>query len=223
MKQLRELRELVREILLAEADVMDFANALVGRYGLIRFEVFDTKTSLVVVSKDAKDGDGYLTYPKPLGLVTATKTNDGGWRIAKMYADSAAVAIMLLAASLESFGKVYADYSVSPAAQQVIKRYFDKNEDDPKKVRTNSDKWRLKDDSEPDFLKAAYLGPVGFDLKAALKQGEAIVDPYIMKQDQEAVEDAILSAGGIGFHAAYGDDGRTKTRKKASSDVPSEA
>ncbi len=222
MTLLNELREVVRELLLSEAGVADFANAQAGRYGLVRFEVSDTKVCLVVVSKSEEAKAGHLRIPKPLGLVTATKVNDGGWRIAKMYADSAPVAILLLAASLEAYKRVYTDYSVSPAAQQVIKRYFDKNEDDPTKVHQNADKWRMKDDREPDFLRAAYLGPVGFDLRGALKQGEAAVDPYIADQDQEAVEEAILGVAGMGFHTAYGNDDRTKARKKPS-DVPSEA
>ena len=223
MTSLDELRALVRELLLSEASVIDFANAQTDRFGLIKFQLFDHKISLVVVSTTEKAGDQHLSFPKPLGLLTATKANSDGWRIAKMYADSAPVAMLLLAASLEAFGKVYPDYSVSPAAQQVIKRYFDKHKDDPTKVQLGADADRMKDDSEAEFLRAAYLGPVGFDMRKAVKQGERAVDPFILDQDQETVEDAILSAASAGFSKAYSDDERTKSRKKASSDVPSEA
>lgn len=141
-----------------------------------------------------------------------------------MYADNASVAIMLLAATLQSLRKVYADYSVSPAAQQVIKRYFDKVKNDPTLVTLNDDPYRNNShDNDPPWLKAAYLGPVGFNLEAASKQAELAIDDVLADQDQDDVEHALFDAASYGFNVAYDDNGRTKSRKKASSDVPSEA
>ncbi len=220
---LNEIRALVHEILLTEVNAVDFANSLIGRYGVTRFQVFDHKVTFTVLStKEKVKYDNVVTIPKVLGSVTATKGGNDVWRINKMYADNAPAAIMLLAATLESLGKVYADYSVSPAAQQVIKRYFNKVKDDPALVTLNDDPYRNNShDNDPPWLKAAFLGPVGFNLAAASKQAELAVDDVLTDQDQENVENAILDAASYGFSAAYDDDAKTK-RKKSSSDVASE-
>lgn len=224
MTPLLELRQLVRELLLAEANAIDFANNLIGRYGVIRFQVFDHKVTFIAIStKERVKHDNVVTIPKVLGSITATQGGDNVWRINKMYADNASAAILLLAATLESLKKVYADYSVSPAAQQVIKRYFDKVKDDPTLVTLNDDPYRNHPkDNDPDFLKAAFLGPVGFNMRAAVKQAELAIDDVLIDQDQEDVENAILDAASYGFDTAYSDNMKTK-RKKRASDVPSEA
>lgn len=210
-KPLNELRSLVRELILSEANVVGYANSQIGNLGLFRAEFFQ-RISLVVISSKETLKEPHVSFPKPLGLLTAAK-HANAWRITKMYADSAPAAVMLLAAALESFKRVLADHDVSPAAQQVIKRYFDKNKADPAKIELLGDKSRGKNGPEPDFLSAAYLGPVGFDLNSALKHGEHVIDTYIETQDQAEVEAAIMNTAYDGFTFAYDSDSKTKRKK----------
>lgn len=215
----------MRELLLTEANAIDFANNLIGRYGVIKYQFFDHKITFVVVSANEKvKYDNVVTIPKVVGLITANQGGNDVWRINKMYADNASAAIMLLAAALESLGKVYADYSVSPAAQQVIKRYFNRVKDDPTLVKLNDDPYRNKpeDTDEPDFLKAAFLGPVGFNMRAAVKQADLAIDDVIDGQDPEEVERAILDSASYGFDTAYDSDVKTKRKKKSDHEPESE-
>lgn len=125
-------------------------------------------------------------------------------------ADSAAISVVLLAASLEYWKCVFADHSVSPAAQQVIKRYFDQNKDNPALVEPDADSYGRR--SAPDFLKAAYLGPVGFNLAQAIETGEKAIAKAVVGSEFERddVLDMIKDAANNGFDRAYNDV--TKTR-----------
>lgn len=172
-------------------------------------------TTLLAISTNVDDVEEHegVPIPRVLGLSHAIHEYDGNYRLHRLYADSASVSIVLLAASLEYWKSVFADHSVSPAAQQVIKRYFEQNKDNPTLIEPNADSFGRR--TAPDFLKAAYLGPVGFNLEQAIKTGEIAIDfatelgapSGISRED---VIDMIKDAGDNGFDRAYNDLSKTR-------------
>jgi len=206
---LNELRELIHRQLIEEANVMDLANRQLDRVAIVSY-MNGRMTSLIAISTSEIVNHEGVPIPKVLGLAQAVSEYDANYRLHRLYAENAVVSIVLLAAALEYWKSVFADYSVSPAAQQVIKRYFDQNKDNPNLVELEADTaGRAK---HPDFLRAAYLGPVGFDIAGALAAGDKAIaaagDPGNWGHDD--VRDMIVDAAFNGFDRAYSDDVKTK-------------
>ena len=102
-----------------------------------------------------------------------------------------------------------------------MKRYFQAFKDDPKRIELNADPnrethgpsiWQPDGD---DFLKAAYLGPVGFNLSSAESSGDTAVEASV-DPNTPAVKEAgrvrawLKVVAKKGFEAAYDDVKRTK-------------
>lgn len=208
MVTLKELRQYVQSQLIQEVDVMSLANRQINRVGIVVYKN-GTMTSLIAVSMDIVNHEGVPT-PQVMGLSQAIHEYDGNYRLHRLYADSAAISVVLLAASLEYWKRVFADHSVSPAAQQVIKRYFDQNKGNLALVEPDADSYGRR--SAPDFLKAAYLGPVGFNLAQAIETGEKAIAKAVVGSEFERddVLDMIKDTANNGFDRAYNDV--TKTR-----------
>jgi len=219
---IRELKTYisVSDLLLSEAlNVAAMANRGLATRGLVTQASAKSTESIVAVS--AKQTEFYKSYggeiPKVLGAAVSTQDLLGR-RLNTLYADDATTAVMLLAASFEKWEWVVPDQSVSPAARQLLKRYFEEFKDDASKIQLGADTKR-KDPNDPDFLRAAYLGPVGFELNRAVQTGEAAViatiEPEDLSKEEIAnVKDWVTNRAKKGFSEAYGDDARTKIPKE---------
>ncbi len=211
MNVLNELRELVRLQLIQEAGVVDLANRQLERIGLMVYEN-GRMTSLIAISTTVVVEHEGVPIPMVLGLAQANLEYDANYRLHRLYADNAAVSVVLLAASLEFWKSVFTDHSVSPAAQQVIKRYYEQNKDNPALVEPGADVVG-KNRNVPDYLRAAFLGPVGFDIEQALAEGEKAIDNVTHLLDEstrEDVVDMIKDAADNGFDRAYNDISKTR-------------
>lgn len=203
------LLEVIRQ-LIAEASIVDFANKLSGKIGLLVDKDeeldFDGPPLFVLVALQEKNGKIIST-----GYIGASDEGDG-FRINKMYAHDAKTAVFLLAAALESWKRVFTDFNVSPAASDVIQRYYNQNLNDETKIEKFADRDLAKSKSE-DFLRAAYLGPVGFDLKAsqylALDMIAAISE-QTGADKSEIIQNFVLG-GSEEFNKVYADKSKTKT------------
>jgi hypothetical protein len=208
---LTELRRLIHLQLIEEASVIDLANRQLDHIAIV---VRPGGAGPTLYAVSAIETEKYLGVhsPKVLGLAQAFKEHDAYYRLNRLYADKSVAAIVLLAAALEFWKSVLPDYSVSPAAQQVIKRYFEQNKDNPKLIELDADTNGKR--TQPDFLKAAYLGPVGFDLDAAFAAGDSIIEKAIKLNnhayDREDIIDHMKDTANDGFDRAYADV--TKTR-----------
>ena len=219
---IRELKTYisVTDLLLSEAlNVAAMANRGLGMRGLVVTKTGSSTETIVAVS--TKQTVFYRPYhgdvPKVLGAAVSV-ADLSGRRLKTLYADDATTAVMLLAASFEKWQWVVPDQSVSPAARQILKRYFDEFKDDPKMIELDADTKR-KDPDDPVYLRAAYLGPVGFDLGRAIGLGdqavEAVIEPEDKSQEEtENVKQWITNCAKEGFTAAYGDAARTKIPKE---------
>jgi len=220
---LNELRQLVYFELLGEAlDVGAMANRGLATRGIV---IADAQGGEYLVAVSTKDSASYSiaydsTLPKVVGSA-AGKQEAGGWRLHTLYADDPSTAVMLLGAALERWKKVLPDAAVSPAAQAVMKRYFQAYKDDPSRIELNADPERQahgKSIWQPDgddFLKAAYLAPVGFNLNAALANGEKAAADAVDTETPPIKEIGRVRAwlqiiAKKGFEAAYDDVKRTK-------------
>lgn len=204
---LREFKQLLYFELLGEAlDVGAMANRGLGTRGIV---VADVQGGEYLVAVSLKDSATYpIAYdaalPKVLGSATGQSKGDV-WQLRTLYADDPVTAVMLMGAAIEHWRRVVPDDSVSPAAQAVIKRYFEAYKDDPKRI----------ENADQGFLKATYLGPVGFDFNKASGAGdravEAAVDPATPPVKESGRVRAWLQiVAKKGFEAAYDDIKRTK-------------
>jgi very-short-patch-repair endonuclease len=208
------LRALIHESLLQEASITDFANRMLGHVGIVLGD-YGSRVKLVAVSMaETETASGGVIIPKVLGFVDATVTsgkNSGKYyRITQLYADDPVISMTLLSAALEHYKRVLTDHSVSTAAQQVIKRYYDRNKDDPSRVEIDGDFDRKSKD--PDFLRAAYLGPVGFDISRAFELGDSAAEKASRQaaKDIDEVHDAVMDAGRRKFYDAHDDNVKTR-------------
>ena len=153
--------------------------------------------------------------PTILGAAVGEPAGDNTWRLRTLYAEDPTTAIMLMGAAIERWKRVLPDYSVSPAAQAVLKRYFEQNVDDPTKVEVGADSANRKDQNEADFLKSAYLAPVGFDLGRAEDNGDAAVNSAVDAnippvKEARRVREWLRQLASKGFDEAYKSDIKTK-------------
>ncbi len=208
MITLYELRQIVRVHLLEEAGVVDLANRQLSHIAIVT-----VKTSLIAVSTSEVVIHEGVPVPKVLGMAQADHEQNKDYRLRRLYADTAATSIVLLAAALEHWKRLLPDHSVSPAAQQVIKRYFEQNKGDPTRIELGGDLYKDDTNEHADFLKAAYLGPVGFDISRALSLGEKAIDNALTQSNdwtRDNVYDMVIDAAYNGFDQAYSDDVKTK-------------
>lgn len=204
---LREFKQLVYFELLGEAlDVGAMANRGLATRGVV---VADAQGGEYLVAVSTKDSATYpiaydATLPKVTGSASGQNKGDA-WQLRTLYADDPSTAVMLLGAAIEHWQRVVPDDSVSPAAQAVIKRYFQAYQDDPKRI----------ENADLGFLKATYLAPIGFNLSAALANGEKAaadaVDPATPPvKELGRVKAWLQIVAKKGFEAAYDDVKRTK-------------
>lgn len=205
-----ELRQLLlwEALLLSEVNVTRLATKGAKNSGVV-IDLHDSYLgengqTVLVVSKT-----GQVKGAAELYKITVTKKPV--WKMHTLWADAPTTAMTVLAASLERFKAIVPDETVSPAAQAMIKRYFDENKDDPTKVAKDA---APEHHDGPDFLRAAYLGPVGFDLTSALQAGDDIILSMIDKsqsdlEDEDAVVRTLLNQGRYGFNKSYASPKKT--------------
>lgn len=203
------LFEVIRQ-LVAEASVIDFANRVAGKIGLltgIDSELeFDGPALHILIALQEKDGKVVST-----GYIGASDEGDY-FRINKMYANDAKTSIFLLAAALQSWSRVFTDFRVSPAASDVIQRYYKQFSEDSSRIEKFADNDLYKK-KQPDFLRAAYLGPVGFDLASARRAGDRMIEKLSLESGadtEEIIQNFILN-GSNEFNVVYSDKTKTKT------------
>lgn len=100
--------------------------------------------------------------------------SDWVYKIRTIWGDSSMVSIYIFGAALAVAGRLVCDTQVSPAAQMVIKGYWEKHKDDPEYVVPEvlaQDVWNI---GAP-WLRAGYLaGPIGDAFSSAIAAGEEI-------------------------------------------------
>lgn len=104
------------------------------------------------------------------------------YKVNTIWGDSAMVSMYIFGAALSVAGKLVCDTQVSPAAQMVIKGYWDKHKDDPAYVTPEvlaEDVWN----AGAPWLRAGYNGePVGDVYKPALVAGEELASQVDVSQ-----------------------------------------
>jgi hypothetical protein len=186
---LSELRMLIGVSLLLEAiDIVAIAHELV-----------DTKDKCLVVHAGKPASVLVLDTKIPeSGAPTVTaaarvkRFNDTNILVT-LYSTNADDAILVMYATLKEFGSVVPDDRLSPAASEVLKRYFVTYKDDEEYIVRNK--------NYPDsFLKATYLSPPGGPSIEALKiRGKDLLD------ETETSLNSILNDAAVGFGKAYQD------------------
>ncbi len=199
---LDELRRFVQLQLIEEAGVVDLANRQ-NRLAV----VLVNKVHLIVISTSDVVKHQEIVIPKVFGIAIVEHKFDGYYQLTRLYADTAVASIVLLAATLEYWERVIPDTNVSPAAQQVIKRYYNQQKDNNTLIDPN---FNTLNNSKLDYLNAVYLGPVGFNIKNAFKLGYQAITVAAKKSSIEDVEDMLLDAALDGFDRAYDDNIKTK-------------
>lgn len=215
--RLDELRLLIElEMLVEGADIGALASRGLKTRGIVIDNKNEDAEIIIVVSSDATE-----TYsrahnsqlPKIMGAAEGERTSTlGVWQLRTLFADDPVTAVMLMTAALNHWEAVMPDFSVSPAAKAVMKRYYDANVGDESKIDDHFDPNRRAEK----YLKALYLGPIGsFDLNAALKIGDvtvnAAVDPQLPPvKDTDRVKGWLGICSQHGFQTAYNDPDKTK-------------
>ncbi len=205
------LREAIRFCLTEDVDVIAYANRLASKVPLV-FMDYGQRQKLVALSStdtvEAEEDIDWCDHPKVIGMVEVRLKKEGICEVQMFFADSPQAAVTLLAASLEKWRYLVPDTEVSPAAQQVIKRYFNKHRGNPNKISS------LTDEVPYDFLEAVYVGPVGFDLQAALKAGANVVQECLPRNatpdDVENMRKQLDFSSDYAFGEAYYNPKKTK-------------
>lgn len=211
--------------LLNEIDVARFARRAKGKAIL---DISASKGSALILvdpNKPVVTGSGDLEIPKVLGTVSAfpyAKGKAGAWVLHQFYADNPMNAIVLLSAAMKAFGTIIPDSSVSPAARNMIKTFYDKNKDDPNKITQNfisgdgqenmSNKSNLDSDRwEHDFLNAAYHAGDEFPLDQFISTGREMLRSYADKQGVSTSKVLVATARAMqqGWKEAYRDEKKT--------------
>jgi len=212
MVTLKELRQYVRSQLIQEANVIGLANRQLGHIAFTLLKSSSSgRVSLIALSTSKIVVHEGTPIPLVLGYAQVKHEYDGNYRLKLLYGDNAVVSVVLLAGALEHWKSVFADNNVSPAAQQVIKRYFEQNKDNRALIERDADVNR--DKHAPDFLRAAYLGPVGFDIETALKEGDRVINKAAASSNEwtrDDVVDMIRDAAENGFQRAHADISKTR-------------
>ena len=145
------------------------------------------------------------------------------WRLTYLYSNSPSSVPLTLVASLSFHRKVLADTSVSPAAESVIKGYYEKESSNPKLIQDDADTVRIENgqDEKSPWLRAGYFAPPGTDAVAwrARLAGDDIVEDISTKtgMSEDEVRQKFAEAAEQGFSEAYADEKRTGIQ-----DVPEE-
>ena len=139
----------------------------------------------------------------------------GWWRLAYLFSDSPSSTPLALVGALAFYKKVLADTSVSPAAEAVIKGYYEKESSNPKLVIADADEVRVKgkQDEKSPWLRAGYLTPPGADAVAWRSRlaGDDIIEELAKSHDmsEDDVRNKFAQAAEEGFTEAYAEEGRT--------------
>ncbi len=217
--RLSELRNYLSWQLLEVADVGALASRGLKNCGIVDAG-FDGsgEQDLIAISLRSKQQLGPNNLPRVLGAVSGEvdEDNDGNqyFTLTTLYADDPSSMVVLLAAALSKWKIVVPDFSVSPAAQGVLKRYYQLFKDDPSKIK----KLRKKETPTP-WLHVAYLGPVdGFDVKAAESSADEVIQQVVGENpdDYYGYRDVVKAIRQIsiqGFRSAYANPDKTGHRQ----------
>jgi len=137
------------------------------------------------------DGDDNV-----VGGITASRTDDGFYRVGTLWASQPADAVMLLMSALSVWKKIDPSKQVSPAARAIIKRYYEQHKDDPARVKKHIRSYSPTTD--PQYLVAGYLDAGDFD-----------ASPILTHEDNKNMIWSLYRAVSDGFAVAYDDDKRT--------------
>jgi len=156
-------------------------------------------------------------FPKIKSAAIGFKDTEvpGWWRLAYLFSDSPSSTPLALVGALSFHKKVLADTSVSPAAEAVIKGYYEKESSNSKLVITDADEVRVKgkQDENAPWLRAGYLTPPGADAVAWRSRlaGDDIVEELAKshKMSEDEVREKFAQAAEEGFTEAYAEEGRT--------------
>ena len=215
--RLDELRQLVKfELLIEGADIGALASrGLKSRAVIVGGDGGEGSVEWIIVVSSTEKVDRHGNqFPKILAGVEGERTTEDTWAIRTLFSEDPVSAIVVLAASLGRWKRVVPDRDVSPAAKAVIKRYYDANKDDYQKI----DQDPYLEGDRRQYLQAIYLGPLpGFNLRAALQKGDALVNDTVIHDDPderlntpERVRSVLVKQMINGFGDAYQDPDRTK-------------
>jgi len=146
-----------------------------------------------------EEGDDELVLVDNKGVVVASVSiegdSDGEWKdIASLYAHTPADAVTIMMAALGYWRAINPSQNVSPAAQSVIKRYYDQYKDDPTRIMQQSSSTRWQP-----WLTAIYLAPSNMP------------EPNVKTPRNIEQLRSLQRQSTIGFGQIYRD--KTKTRK----------
>lgn len=163
--RLSELRTLIGISLLTEADIARIAQRLVGsknRALVTSGGGPGMEHDIVVIDPTLAPGE---TEPQIFAGVTVSppEGRSRDFILSTLFTKSAPDAVLVLYATLKEFKRIVPDASVSSAAQDVIKRYYEEHKDDPSFIERSP---------RDTFLTAVYLSPPGPDVEDMKLRGE---------------------------------------------------
>lgn len=207
----RLLREAISSLLFEVADVGALASRALRSTTVIDVDGDGTRLVACSVShrKTYDIGVGSIVLPRVVGSVECEPQGDSEAIVRTLFADEPSAAVLLLVVALGYHRYLKADHAVSPAAQALLKRYYDHNKDDRELVIKSTNK-------DLGFLGATYKGPVPgpFDLRSALTSGDDLAKSFI-DHSNKAAETLSKVKGWIGvvasgeFGKAYSDPEKT--------------
>jgi len=135
------------------------------------------------------------------------------WRLQYLYSKEVSSTPLALLGALVTYGKVIPDLDVSPAAEMLIKNYFDNankgGEPDPKLIELDADEQRVKagKDKDKPHLRAGYFPIPGSEsmIKEATSRGNELVKVLSKgfgKSEQE-IKSEFSEMSEKGFSSAY--------------------
>ena len=135
------------------------------------------------------------------------------WRLQYLYSKEISSTPLALLGALVAYKKVIPDLDVSPAAEMLIKNYFDNaskgSEPDPKLIELDADEQRVKSGKDKDkpHLRAGYFPLPGSEsmIKDALSRGAEVVKQLSKDsgKSEKEIKDEFSQMSEEGFTAAY--------------------
>jgi hypothetical protein len=135
------------------------------------------------------------------------------WRLQYLYSKEISSTPLALLGALSTFKKVIPDLDVSPAAEILIKNYFDNasraGDPDPELIELDADEQRVKSgkDKEKPHLRAGYFPLPGTDsmVSNAIAQGKELIKDLSTKlgKPEKEIKDEFAEMSEEGFSTAY--------------------
>lgn len=185
------------------------------KFPIIRYSQGDFTTYIAMKETD----DMYI----PAGSISTdeinVKLNDGYnsneyKRIAAIWSDDPITGIYLFGAALYFDKKIIADNSVTFAAQEIIKRYYNQNKNNASLVQPEVVETNPQNANFPE-LRAAYLGKQSSEAESALLAGEEL-KKFVKESD-------LIDIVSYKWEKSYQDDVKTKRNKGMTIKQPSTA